>query len=288
MSEFSDPVVLGASGLEVRRMGIGADAGISAAALEWAFERGINYFYWGSRRCKGMRDAIRNLAPRWRDRMVIAIQSYDYTGLALEHTFTRGLRQLGIEHADVLILGMRNGRIPERILHKAVALKDKGLARHLCVSAHNRLAYRSHLDRNAFDLVMVRYNAAHRGAETEVFPLREGREGEDGPGVICFNSTRWGHLFDPRWVPKGERTPSPVDLYRYVLSNPHIHMVLTAPRTLEQLEENLEALEAGPVSTEERQWLERVGDHVHALNPNTNFDFLFQTSRPRREPGAAP
>ena len=46
MSEFGDPVVLGASGLEVQRMGIGADSGISAAAPEWASERGINYFYW--------------------------------------------------------------------------------------------------------------------------------------------------------------------------------------------------------------------------------------------------
>ena len=284
MSDFNASAVLGASGLEVRRMGIGADAGISAAALEWAFERGINYFYWGSRRCKGMRDAIRNLAPRARDKMVIALQSYDYTGLALEHTFTRGLAQLGIDHADVLILGMRNRRIPERILDKALALREKGLARHLCVSAHDRLAYRSHLDRNAFDLVMVRYNAAHRGAETEVFPLHEG---EDQPGLICFNSTRWGHLFDPRWIPEGERTPSPVDLYRYVLSNPHIQMVLTAPRTHEQLEENLAALEAGPVSAEEKQWLERVGDHVHALNPSSNFDFLAQTFRPGRKPGAA-
>ena len=92
MSVFRKPVVLGASGLEVLRMGIGADAGVPCAALEWAFEQGITYFYWGSRRRGGMKQAIRNLAPLNRDKMIIALQTYDYTGLALEYTFHRGLR----------------------------------------------------------------------------------------------------------------------------------------------------------------------------------------------------
>jgi len=280
MTNFNEPVTLGSSGLVVRRMGIGADAGIPAKALEWAFEQGINYFYWGTRRCRGMKEAIRNLAPRWRDKMVIALQTYDYTGLALEHTFHWGLRRLGIDYADVFILGMRNGPVPERILNRARSLKEKGLVKHLCVSAHDRSAYRNHLGRKAFDLLMVRYNAAHRGAEREVFPLlpEAGR-----PGVICYNSTRWGHLFDPRWMPRGERVPSPTDLYRYVLSNPNIQMVLTAPSTLTQLQQNLKALEGGPVTAEEKARLERIGEHVHALNPSANFDFVFSALGPRKK-----
>jgi predicted aldo/keto reductase-like oxidoreductase len=270
-TDFSKPVVLGASGLTVARMGIGSDAGVPANALEWAFERGINYFYCGSRRKEGMKEAIRRLAPRCREKLIIVLQTYDYTGLALEHTFLRGLKQLKIDYADAFILGMRNKPIPERIMNKALALKERGLVKHLCVSAHDRTTYRHHLSRNAFDLIMVRYNAAHRGAVNEVFPLLPQ---ENPPGVICYNSTRWGNLFDPQWMPAGERTPSPVDLYRYVLSDPHIQMVLTAPETFEQLRENLKTLEAGPVTDEERLWLERIGDHVHALNPNTNFDFL--------------
>jgi len=106
MKHFNEPVVLGASGLRVSLMGVGADSGISCKALEWAFERGINYFYWGSRRRKGMAEAIRSLAPCWRDKMVIALQSYDYTGLALEYTFSKGLRQLKIDYADVFVLGL--------------------------------------------------------------------------------------------------------------------------------------------------------------------------------------
>jgi predicted aldo/keto reductase-like oxidoreductase len=270
-ADFSKPVILGASGLTVARMGIGSDSGVPCEALEWAFDQGINYFYWGSRRTKGMKEAIRRLAPRWREKMVIVLQTYDYTGLALEYTFLRGLKQLKIDYADAFILGMRNRPVPARILDKALALKEKALVRHLCVSAHDRSAYGHHLGKGIFDLIMVRYNAAHRGAVREVFPLLPA---DNPPGVICYNSTRWGNLFDPRWMPEGERTPSPVDLYRYVLSDPHIGMVLTAPQTFEQLRENLKTLDSGPVTEEERRWIERIGDHVHALSPSTNFDFL--------------
>jgi len=279
MSTFKDQIELGSSGLSVSRMGIGADAGASSEAIEYAFERGINYFYWGSRRKSGMKKAIRNLAPRYREKMVIALQTYDYSGYALEHTFKRGLKQLKLDYADVFILGMRNKPVPPRIMETAISLKEQGLTRHLCISAHNRSMYRNHLAQNTFDLVMVRYNAAHRGAETDVFPLLET---ENPPGVICYNSTRWGHLFDPRWIPAGERVPTPVDLYRYVLTNPHVNMVLTAPENLQQMKDNLTTLDSEPVSAEEKSWLEKIGDHVHALNPSTNFDFVFQLRGPKK------
>ena len=128
--------------------------------------------------------------------------------------------------------------------------------------------------------VMAYAGLLDRGAEQDVFPLL-GQAVR--PGVICYNSTRWGHLFDPRWMPQGERLPSPADLFRFALSNPSIDMVLTAPETIEQLEENLKALEMGPLSEEERAWLEKIGDHVHAKNPSANFDFLFQTLGPPRK-----
>lgn len=126
--------------------------------------------------------------------------------------------------------------------------------------------------------MMVRYNCAHRGAEKEVFPLLKDL---GNPGVLCFNATRWGNLFDPKWMAKDVEPPKPVDLYRYVLSNPNIHMVLTAPATLEQLEDNLKALESGPITEEERRRLEGIGEQVHRLSPSTNFDFLLN-ALPRR------
>jgi len=262
-------------------MGIGADAGIDATALEWAFERGVRYFYWGTRRSSGMRDAIRNLAPRHRDALIVALQSYDTTGLSTAFGFKRGLRQLGIEYADVLILGKRDAPLSRRVVDSALALRDAGLVRHLCVSAHDRSMFARHLALDIFDLLMVRYNCAHTGAEREVFPLLE--ESADRPGVLCYNSTRWGHLFDPAWMPPGEATPNPADLYRFVLSHPVVDLVLTAPRNREQLESNLIALQQGPPDPDERAWLQRVGKFVHGLSPQGNWDFLMQNLRPRRK-----
>jgi len=274
MTNPLDTITLGRSGLRTRPMGIGSDAGLSASALEWAFEQGINYFYWGTSRTAGMREAIRHLAPSHREEMVIALQSYDVTGLAMDFAFRRGLRQLNLDYADVLILGKRDGPVPQRIQDKVLALKDAGLVKHLCISAHNRRAYESHLASGIYDIIMVRYNCAHPGAEKEVFPLLDAMESR--PGVIVYNSTRWGHLFDPAWMPEGERTPEPTHLFRHALSNPAVDMVLTAPATQAQLEGNLKALEQGPLSPEEADWLARIGEHVHVLNPNTTWDFLFQ------------
>ena len=277
MADFNETITL-AGNLQTKRMGIGADAGISAHALEWALERGLNYFYWGTSRTPGMKQAIRSLAPAMRDKMIIALQTYDVTGIASSHTFRRGLRQLDIDHADVLILGKRDGPVSRRAQDSALALKEAGLVRHLCISAHDRSTYRAHLESGLYDIIMVRYNCAHPGAEREIFPLLD--ESKPRPSVIVYNSTRWGHLFDPVWMPADERTPDPTHLYRHALMHPAVDMVLTAPATEEQLIANVAALEQGPLDVDEMNWLSRIGKHVHGRNPNTNWDFLFSGRGP--------
>jgi aryl-alcohol dehydrogenase-like predicted oxidoreductase len=279
MADFNDRVTL-AGNLQTARMGIGSDAGIGARALEWAFERGLNYFYWGTQRTAGMKEAIRTLAPTNREKMVVALQTYDTTGLASGSTFRRGLRQLGLDYADVLILGKRDAPVSRRARDSALALKDAGLVKHLCISAHDRSNYRAHLAAGLYDIIMVRYNCAHPGAEGDIFPLLAGATPK--PSVIVYNSTRWGHLFDPKWMPDGERTPEPTHLYRHALTHSDVDMVLTAPSTEDQLIGNVKALDHGPLDPDELEWLSRIGKHVHALNPNTNWDFLFS----KRGPGA--
>ncbi|MDH5672300.1 MAG: hypothetical protein OEZ06_09135 [Myxococcales bacterium] len=276
-NDFLEPRLLGRSGLVCARMGIGSDQGLDADSLCWAFERGINYFYWGSRRTPGMREAIVSLSPSHREQLVVAVQSYDPTGLLLPRTFRRGLSELGLDYADVLILGKRDGEVSSRIEKAVLALKDAGLVRTLCVSAHDRSMFARHLARGIYDLIMVRYNCAHPGAEREVFPLIDAME--QPPGVIVYNATRWGQLFDPAFMPSGEVTPEPTHLYRHALSHRRVDMVLTAPATRAQLAQNLEALEKGPLDDDERAWLARVGRHVHGLSPNSRWDFLFRAKK---------
>ena len=62
--------ILGRTRLEVGRLGMAASFGVPAAAVERAFERGVNYLYWGTFRRGPFGQALRNLKLR-RDRMVV-------------------------------------------------------------------------------------------------------------------------------------------------------------------------------------------------------------------------
>ena len=53
------------------------------------------------------------------------------------------------------------------------------------------------------------------------------------------------------------------DCYRFCLSNPHVDVVLSAAANRDQVTENLAALEKGPLSPEEADWMRRFGAKVH-------------------------
>jgi hypothetical protein len=59
--DFEKRRFLGKTGLSVGRLGVGSSYGAPTEAYEEAFERGINYFYWGSLRKASMARAIRNI-----------------------------------------------------------------------------------------------------------------------------------------------------------------------------------------------------------------------------------
>ncbi len=74
--DFTAPIVLGRTGLKAGRLGVAASYGAEANAFEEAFERGCNYFYWGSMRKNGMRQAIQNICAQGkRDESITVIQS---------------------------------------------------------------------------------------------------------------------------------------------------------------------------------------------------------------------
>ena len=53
------------------------------------------------------------------------------------------------------------------------------------------------------------------------------------------------------------------DCYRFCLTSPHVDVVLSAPKTVEQVRENLAALEKGPLSEDEMTWMRDLGRAVH-------------------------
>lgn len=261
---FNEGVVLGRTGLKVGRLGVASGYWQPAAAIEEAFERGCNYMEWGTF-IKGysphMRTALRNLAAKGqRDRLVLAVFSYAHQSFLTEHFLAKGLKSAHMDYADVLLLGYFPKRPSQRILDGAMKLKEKGLVRFLGISSHNRRVFPELLKDGIFDVFHLRYNAAHRGAETDVFPFLPK---ENRPGIVNFTSTAWGRLLNPKKMPPNESAPAAAEAYRFVLTNPAVDVCMIGPRTTEQTREDLGVLDQGFMSEDERARMRRIGDHVH-------------------------
>ena len=261
-------VTLGRSGLQVSPVGLGSGYGIGARGVERAFERGINFMYWGSARGSDFGRGLAAVARKRREDLVVVVQSYSRMRLAMKPSVHSALRQLKIDYADILLLGWWNKMPPNRILDGALTLREAGKVRHIMISGHHRPAFQSFIDEPLVDAVMVRYSAAHRGAEREVFPHAAARS--DRPGVVAYTATRWGKLVDPQFTPPGEKTPTVADCYRFAFGHEDVDMCLCGPRNDAELSAALSALSAArtPMSDEERAWMARVGDAVHAATSN--------------------
>lgn len=260
---WTDQIALGRSGLEVGRLGISSSYGAPAEAFEEALERGCNYFTWGTfirGRSSEMAQAIRNIIKKGkRDDLVLSMISYAHQGALMEWTLKRGLKALGTDRAEVLLIGYYNRRPPQSVIDRALDLKARGLIRAVGLTSHNRKLFAKLADDDAFDLFHLRYNAAHRGAETEVFP----HLGETPAGIVSFTATRWGKLLKQKSMPEGESAPSAGDCYRFVLSQPSVDVCMVGPRDREQMQQALSVLERGPLDEATLQRMRRIGDHVH-------------------------
>lgn len=264
MAAFPQRVVLGRSGLSVSKLGLGSSFKAPTSAYREAFERGVNYFYWGSVRRSAMRRAVAEISATQRDELVVVLQSYSRVGMLLELFVERGLRDLGVERVEVLLLGWHNKIPSQRVLDAALELKEDGRIGCIAISTHHRRLLPTLIDDDDFSIWHVRYNAVHRGAEREVFPSLEAREVSQRPGMVTYTTTRWGDLCNPSKTPPGERVPTGTDCYRFAISNASVDLCLAGPDDSEQMKQALEALEAGPMSEDELAWMRRVGDHIYA------------------------
>jgi aryl-alcohol dehydrogenase-like predicted oxidoreductase len=263
MTEFGRQTTLGRTGLTVGRLGISSSYGAPAAAIEEAFEHGCNYFTWGSflrGRSSQMGAAIRRIVEAGgRDKLVLALVSYAHSAFLTEFFLKKALRSVGLEHADVLILGYYPRRPPRRVIDGALRMKRKNLVRFIGLTSHNRNLYRQLRADGHYDVFHVRYNAVHRGAETETFPYLTG---EHRPGVVSFTATSWKQLLKQGNMPPGQTPPTAADCYRFVLSHPAVDICMVGARSQRQMRENLAVLESGPMSETALERIRAIGDHI--------------------------
>ena len=257
-------------GKRVLRLGVAGNYGLQTADIHHAAERGVGFWLW-TPRFKTVTPALREILARDREGHVVATLSMVLTGGMIRRGVERALRELGTEYLDVCLLGWlgRTSLFTDGIQDTLRALKDEGKIRAAGASIHDRPRAGRLARDSMLDAFMLRYNAKHPGAEQDVFPHLDARK----PLVISYTATSWGQLLRrtrgvemPPWP--GPSRPGPVPpltaglCYRFCLTSPHVHVALTGPKNRAQLDENLEALDDGPLSPDEHAWVREYGRQV--------------------------
>ena len=245
--------LLGQTGIAVGRVGISSSYGADCAVFEAALERGCNYYNWGT--------FIRGRSREFRKFMQVLSENGKRDKVVLGNRAVHSaLRQLHTDYLDTLILGYFPKRPPQRLIDWAQDLKHKGIVRAIGMTTHNRKVVAPLAKEGVIDYFHIRYNAVHRGAEQDIFPLLPQ---EKSPGIVTFTATCWGKLLDGTKLPAGFQAPSAGDCYRFVLAHPMVDACMMGVRNLSMLEENLRAIEKGPLCAEELEIMRRIGDHLY-------------------------
>jgi aryl-alcohol dehydrogenase-like predicted oxidoreductase len=260
-------------GRRMFRLGLATNYGIDGEDLEWALDQGVNYVFWTpSRRSQRVTKSLKKIINRDRKSIILASgPTTGYLGGSIKRACKRSLEKLGTDYFDVFQLFWlgRASAWSASTIEALGSLRESGMARAIGVSIHDRKRAGKLAEDSPLDMLMIRYNVAHRGAEQDIFPHLSKRK----PVIVAYTATRWGGLLKR---PKGWNGPvmTAADCYRFCLSNPHVDLVLTGPKNRQQLEENLNNLRAkGPLSEEEKHWVNEYGQVVHGASSRFTFRF---------------
>lgn len=255
---YKTPPALG--GKRVFRLGLAANYGIPEDGVRAGMDRGVNFFFC-TMRDKEMRRPLREALKQRRESVLVAgVTTLGWFGWGVRRGAEKLLKDLGTDYLDVYLLGWLgvgsawNSTTEREMVH----LRESGKVRALGVSIHDRPRAGKLAESSPLDLLMIRYNAAHPGAEREIFPhVSDGK-----PAVLAYTATAWRRLLKR---PKAWDGPvmTAGDCYRFQLSSPHVDLAITGPRDRAELEQNLDALAKGPLDPDEEKWMRAFGRAVH-------------------------
>jgi predicted aldo/keto reductase-like oxidoreductase len=248
-------------GKSLFRLGLAANYGIDEDGIRAGMDRGVNFFLWTMRSGK-LRSPLREALSGRRESVAVAgFAQLGWFGWGVRRGAEKLLKELGTDYLDVYLLGWLGvgSRWSDTIEKDLVHLRESGKVRAIGVSIHDRPRAGRLAAESPLDLLMIRYNAAHPGAEREIFPHKRAAE----PAILAYTATSWRKLLTR---PKGWDGPvmTAGDCYRFQLSSPHVDLALTGPKSRAELEANLDALAKGPLDAEEDAWMRAFGKAVHA------------------------
>ena len=261
---FNSPVIFGKTSASVGRLGIGSAYNAKADVFEMAFERGCSYFVHDAAFGKGigMTEAIIRLCETGQREKLFIVAGLNWRLVPfVRRALYSFLKKNKLDYVDGLIIPWFNKEPAKKYFDLIQELKEKRVIRFAGITGHNRSLFPELAKRGLVDFFHTRYNAVHRGAETDVFEKL--RSLPERPGVVSYTATCWRKLLTPRNIPAGEKMPAGSDCYRFVLTNPDIDVCMTGPRNRSEMEEALTALDKGPLDSAELAWMKRVGDHIY-------------------------
>ena len=214
-------------------------------------------------------------------------------GKTLEAKLDRSLERLGVEYIDVYqahgVLPSRYAEMVDRHLPTLLRLKEKGKIRFLGVTETgstdkmHRVIQKMAEDGH-FDTAMITYNVLCQNAERLAFPQCE----QSNMGVIIMMAVRRAmsrparleevvadlksrKLIDPDsvpdkdplgWLVHGDVESVPAASYRFALEPTMVSTVLTGTANAEHLQNNIRAIEQGPLPRADRERLQRIFGHL--------------------------
>ncbi len=230
-----------------------------------ALEQGVNYWNWCGHP-DGLSDAVRELGKR-RQEVVLAVQLEARDRESAHRELANCLEQLRTDYIDVVTFYYVERRSEwQEILAPGGAMQamrqahERRFVRLLGLTTHQRALAAELLKEQALDLLMLRYNAAHRSPEKGIFPLAQKLE----TPLIAFTALRWKALLkSTKDDPDNFVSPPAGEWYRFVLSHPAVSVALMAPNDRKELLDSLKLLnDWRPPTPEESALLREHGDRV--------------------------
>jgi hypothetical protein len=231
-----------------------------------AFDAGVNFFFVSADMhwplYENTRRGLADLLARGggvRDRVVVAGVCYPTQPEFCTAPFEELVAAVpGLNSLDVLLAGGAYGwefdrRLPVFEEHRRVGFLGN---RAVGATFHDRQAARAAVQVRQVDVAYLRYNPGHAGARRDVFPHLPARP---RPLVFGFKST-FGYVPPARMAEFGLPAadywqPSITDHYRFALTPPEMDGLLIALRSPGEVAALGAALEHGPLTEEEEEYL---------------------------------
>jgi len=258
---LTDRLSLG-SGLRVSPFCLGLVS--SPEIVVAAFDAGLNFFFVSADMhwplYEPVREGIRRLLARGkavRDELVVAAVSYVTQPEFCYAPFEEVLDELpGLGHLDVGVIG---GSYASDFMTRLAQYERRPAGmRSIGASFHQREAAATAVAHELVDIAFVRYNAAHAGAELDLFPRVPA---ERRVKLFNFKSVS-GYVpparLDELGLPAGKWRPEPQDHYRFALRRPELDGVLCALDAVPQISALSDLLAGPPLTEDEAEYLKTL------------------------------